>query len=117
GVGGISVCRSCRSEPDLGARAAQPGAGRLPRVTCTAQCTVSGQGVGEFSICGGVGSADDAALRCVLRLALSWPGVATGRSRAARDLGTGGEWHVLRGALDSYPEPRDHVAAHPLPDF
>ena len=44
-------------------------------------------------------------------------GVAADRGRAAGDVGAGGEWNVLRRALDSHPQPRDHAAADSVSDF
>ncbi len=51
GVGGVSVRRHRRPEPGLDARAAQPGAGRLPRLARAGQCAFHGQGAGQFSFC------------------------------------------------------------------
>ncbi len=35
----------------------------------------------------------------------------------AGNVGAGGEWDLLCGALDSHPQPRDHAAADPVSDF
>ena len=48
GVGGVSVCRRGRAQPDLGARAAQPGAGRLSRLARARRLAIPGQGGRKF---------------------------------------------------------------------
>ena len=110
-LGGVSVRGGGGAESDLGARAAQSGAGCLSRIARAAQCAVSGQGAGEFPVRRGSGSTDGAAVRRVLPAALGGAGVAVDRGGAARDLGAGGERHFFRGALHPHPQPRDHAAA------
>ncbi len=63
------------------------------------------------------GMPDGAAVRRLLRAAVGRAGVAVGCGRAAGDVGAGGEWNILRGALDSHPQPRDHAAADSVSHF
>ena len=60
---------------------------------------------------------DDAAVRGVLRAALGRTGLAIDRRRVAGNVGAGGERDILRSALDSHPQPRDHAAADSVSDF
>ena len=48
GLGGISVCRRGSAEPDLGARTAQSGAGRLSRFAAPANSLFLAKALGNF---------------------------------------------------------------------
>jgi hypothetical protein len=62
----FSVCRGGRTEPDMGPRVAQSGAGRVPRVSRSAQRAVSGQGVWQLPLRSYPGMPDGAAVRYLL---------------------------------------------------
>ena len=114
-MGCIPVCGSGGAESDLGARGAQPGAGRLPDFAGSSQFTFSGQGAGKFSFCHRARSPDDTVVHSFLQTTRARPGMDVDSHCRVGHMGAGGKWHVLRGDVAAHPGARNHAAVAAVP--
>ena len=87
GLGSVSLCRGGGAQPDLGARTAQSGSGRLSGFARPGQFAFPGQGAGQLYFCRGPGNPDDAAVHHVLQAAGARPGLAADSGRCSGNVG------------------------------
>ena len=117
GVGGVFVCGGGGAESDLGAGAAQSGAGRVPRFSGSGEFAVSGQGAGKFyfrHVLEALMTPLFIVFYNLRALGPAWQLIPVG---AAGNVGAGGEWDILRGHVTAHSQPRDHAAAAAVSDF